>query len=231
MNTQTHRWIQPLLIAALVLLLTAAAGCGPRPETSDGTDGQNNAGVPASAGQIDETAPHPVVTIQMKDGGMIKVQLYPEVAKNSVDNFISLASKGFYNGTVFHRVIPGFMIQGGDPDGNGRGGPGYSIKGEFIKNGYQNNLQHTRGIISMARLGSSYDSAGSQFFIMVADASHLDGEYAAFGAVTEGMETVDAIVNLPAGANNRPADPPVMEKVTVELNGYQAEEPQTTGQP
>ncbi|PZD95391.1 peptidylprolyl isomerase [Paenibacillus sambharensis] len=217
MNRQTLKWFQPLIAAAIMLLLAAAAGCGPRPETTTEQSGRN---------AYDPAAPHPVVTIQMKDGGTIKVELYPEVAKNTVDNFISLASKGFYNGTIFHRVIPGFMIQGGDPEGTGKGGPGYSIKGEFNANGYSNNLKHTRGVISMARSGSSYDSAGSQFFIMVADATHLDGKYAAFGAVTEGMEMVDAIVNLPTGASDRPEDPPVMEKVTVELKGYQAAEPQ-----
>ena len=131
----------------------------------------------------------PIVTIEMEDGGVMKAELYPAVAPNTVNNFISLARSGFYDGLIFHRVIPGFMIQGGDPDGAGTGGPGYSIKGEFAQNGVKNELLHTRGVLSMARTMDP-DSAGSQFFVMVADAPHLDGGYAAFGKVIEGMEKV-----------------------------------------
>ena len=129
---------------------------------------------------------NPVVTIEMENGGVMKVELYPETAPNTVANFISLVEKGFYNGTIFHRVIPGFMIQGGDPEGTGMGGPGYRIKGEFTANRFQNDLKHTKGVISMARSGHP-DSAGSQFFIMVDDAPHLDGQYASFGKLIEGI--------------------------------------------
>ena len=145
----------------------------------------------------------PIVTIEMEDGGVMKAELYPAVAPNTVNNFISLARSGFYDGLIFHRVIPGFMIQGGDPDGAGTGGPGYSIKGEFAQNGVKNELLHTRGVLSMARTMDP-DSAGSQFFVMVADAPHLDGGYAAFGKVIEGMETADAIVSAKRDWNDRP---------------------------
>ena len=139
---------------------------------------------------------HPIVTITMESGGVIRAELYPETAPNTVNNFISLVKKGFYNGTIFHRVIPGFMIQGGDPTGTGMGGPGYSIHGEFARNGFANDLKHTTGVLSMAR-AMSPNSAGSQFFIMVADAPHLDGDYAAFGKVIEGMEVAQAIAAQP----------------------------------
>ena len=161
---------------------------------------------------------NPIVTIRMHDGGVIKAELYPEIAPNTVDNFISLASKGFYNGLIFHRAIPGFMIQGGDPDGNGTGGPGYSIPGEFAANGYTNDLRHTRGVLSMAR-AMDPDSAGSQFFIMHEDAPHLDGQYAAFGQVLEGMDVVDKIAATKTGWGDKPLTPQVMQKVTVETFG------------
>ncbi len=161
---------------------------------------------------------NPIVTIRMHDGGVIKAELYPEIAPNTVDNFISLANKGFYNGLIFHRVIPGFMIQGGCPQGNGTGGPGYSIPGEFTANGYTNDLRHTRGVLSMAR-AMDPDSAGSQFFIMHDDAPHLDGQYAAFGQVLEGMDVVDKIAATKTGWGDKPLTPQVMEKVTVETFG------------
>ena len=164
-------------------------------------------------------AQHPVVTIEMEDGGIIKLELYPEIAPNTVANFVSLASKGYYDGLIFHRVIPGFMIQGGDPTGTGMGGPGYTIKGEFARNGYrENTLRHTRGVISMARSGMP-NSAGSQFFIMHADAPHLDGSYAAFGKVTEGIETVDEIASVRTDRQDRPTTEQKMRKVTVETFG------------
>jgi peptidyl-prolyl cis-trans isomerase B (cyclophilin B) len=169
---------------------------------------------------------HPVVTIELSNDQTIKLELYPEVAPNTVNNFISLVQKGFYDGLIFHRVIPGFMIQGGDPDGNGAGGPGYSIKGEFTANGFENKLLHTRGVLSMARRSQPLDSAGSQFFIMVADAPSLDDQYASFGKVTEGMEAVDEIVNAPTGASDRPTDPISMTKVTVDTLGMTFEEPE-----
>ena len=160
---------------------------------------------------------NPIVTIQTNQG-TIQVELYPDVAPNTVNNFISLVQKGFYNGTIFHRVIPGFMIQGGDPEGTGMGGPGYSIKGEFAANGFANNLKHTAGVISMAR-AQNPDSAGSQFFIMVEDAPHLDGQYAAFGKVTQGLEVAQAIVSAPRDWHDRPREEQVMETVTVETFG------------
>ena len=160
---------------------------------------------------------NPIVTIQTHQG-TIQVELYPDVAPNTVNNFISLVQKGFYNSTIFHRVIPGFMIQGGDPEGTGMGGPGYSIKGEFAANGFANNLKHTAGVISMAR-AQNPDSAGSQFFIMVEDAPHLDGQYAAFGKVTQGLEVAQAIVSAPRDWHDRPREDQVMETVTVETFG------------
>ena len=161
---------------------------------------------------------NPIVTIEMENGGLIKVELYPEIAPNTVASFVSLVSKGFYDGLIFHRVIPGFMIQGGDPTGTGMGGPGYRIKGEFAMNGFKNNLKHTRGVISMAR-SMHPNSAGSQFFIMHANAPHLDGQYAAFGKVTEGLETVDAIAETKTGMQDRPVAEQKMKKVTVETFG------------
>ena len=162
---------------------------------------------------------NPIVTIEMESGKTIKLELYPEIAPNTVTNFVALASKGYYDGLIFHRVIPGFMIQGGDPTGTGMGGPGYTIKGEFARNGYrENTLRHTRGVISMARSGMP-NSAGSQFFIMHADAPHLDGSYAAFGKVTEGVETVDEIASVRTDRQDRPTTEQKMRKVTVETFG------------
>ena len=167
---------------------------------------------------------NPIVTIKMKNGGVIKAELYPEIAPNTVNNFIALIDKGFYDGVIFHRVIPGFMIQGGDPDGNGMGGPGYSIKGEFSRNGFKNELKHKRGVLSMARTMDP-NSAGSQFFIMVQDSPHLDDQYASFGKVIEGMETADEIVNAKRDWDDKPYEDQVMEKVTVETFGEDYKEP------
>ena len=168
---------------------------------------------------------HPIVTITMENGEVIRAELYPEVAPNTVNNFISLIQKGFYNGTIFHRVIPGFMIQGGDPTGTGTGGPGYSIHGEFSSNGFANDLKHTTGVLSMARTMAP-NSAGSQFFIMVADAPHLDGEYAAFGKVIEGMETALAIAAQPRDYYDRPRAEQKMKTVTVDTLGEEYPEPE-----
>lgn len=168
---------------------------------------------------------NPVVTIETNHG-VIKVELYPETAPNTVNNFISLVRKGFYDGTIFHRVIPGFMIQGGDPEGTGMGGPGYGIQGEFSANGFDNKLKHTTGVISMAR-AQQPNSAGSQFFIMVADAAYLDGQYAAFGKVLEGQEVAEAIVNAPRDRDDRPDQDQIMEKVTVDTFGEEYPEPVT----
>ncbi len=169
---------------------------------------------------------NPVVKIEMEDGAVILAELYPEIAPNTVKNFISLIQKGFYDGTIFHRVIPGFMIQGGDPDGTGSGGPGYAIKGEFSSNGFRNDLAHTRGVLSMARTMFP-DSAGSQFFIMTSDSPHLDGDYASFGKVIEGMEAVDRIVNAPRDRRDRPKKDQKMKAVTVDTKGMDYGAPET----
>ena len=165
---------------------------------------------------------HPTFVITMKDGSVMEGELYPEHAPQSVGNFISLANSGFYDGLIFHRVIPGFMIQGGCPDGTGMGGPGYSIKGEFAANGVKNPIKHKRGVISMAR-AMNPNSAGSQFFIMHQDAPHLDGQYAAFGHVVEGMETVDAIAATPTNFSDRPLDPQRIKSITIVDEGEIAE--------
>ena len=163
-------------------------------------------------------AQNPVFTIRMKDGREMKGELYPEYAPQSVGNFTALANSGFYDGLIFHRVIPNFMIQGGDPKGIGVGGPGYCIRGEFAANGVQNPLKHTYGVLSMAR-SMMPDSAGSQFFIMTSDSPHLDGQYAAFGKVLEGMDVADDIVKTPRDASDKPYEPQVMESVRVETFG------------
>ena len=168
---------------------------------------------------------HPIATITMEDGRVMTAELYPEKAPNTVNNFISLANKGFYDGLIFHRVIPGFMIQGGCPNGNGMGGPGYSIKGEFAQNGVKNDLVHDRGVLSMAR-AMDPDSAGSQFFIMVEKAPHLDGQYAAFGKVIEGMDVADAIVSAKTDWNDRPREDQRMKSVTVDTFGVDYPEPE-----
>jgi len=168
---------------------------------------------------------NPIVTFTMKDGGVIKAELYPAIAPNTVNNFISLVSKGFYNGLTFHRVIRGFMIQGGCPQGTGMGGPGYKIRGEFTNNGFTNNLKHTPGVLSMAR-SMMPNSAGSQFFIMHQTSPHLDREYAAFGKVIEGMEVVNQIAQTRTGWGDKPMTPQVMESVTVECFGVEYPEPE-----
>lgn len=228
---------QPVtLLAAMCLLLVILTGCGNKPVASGNGSSSSAAGsestaapqgTPAAAteGVPSADASHPVVTIEMDNGAVIRAELYPEVAPNTVNNFISLIQKGFYDGTIFHRVIPGFMIQGGDPDGTGMGGPGYSIAGEFTNNGFTNNLLHTEGVLSMAR-SRDMNSGGSQFFIMAAAYPSLDGEYAAFGKVTEGLDAVQAIVNLPRDGDDRPEQPPVMKKVTVDTLGVTYPEPQ-----
>lgn len=170
---------------------------------------------------------NPVVTFEMDDGSKIVAELYPQVAPNSVNNFISLVKKGFYDGLIFHRVIPGFMIQGGCPKGEGTGGPGYTIKGEFSGNGFQNDLAHDRGVLSMAR-AMDPDSAGSQFFIMVEKAPHLDGQYAAFGMITEGMDVADKIVNTKRNVfNDKPKTDQRIRTVTVDTFGVDYPEPET----
>ncbi|MEK3805380.1 peptidylprolyl isomerase [Metabacillus sp. SLBN-84] len=198
-----------LIMAMLLLILTA---CGNK-------DQEQSAEEPVK--KVDK---NPIVTITMENDKQIKVELYPEVAPNTVANFISLINDKFYDGLIFHRVIPEFMIQGGDPDGNGTGGPGYSVKGEFSSNGFENSLKHERGVISMAR-SQEPDSGGSQFFIMVADYPSLDGEYASFGKVTEGMEVVDEIVSVQT-ENDKPLEDQKMKSVTVETFGEEYSEPE-----
>ena len=169
---------------------------------------------------------NPIVTIEMENGDVMKAELYPEIAPNTVNNFISLIKKGYYDGVIFHRVIPGFMIQGGDPQGTGTGGPGYSIRGEFSHNGFQNDLKHTPGVLSMARTMIP-DSAGSQFFIMHETSPHLDGEYAAVGKVIEGLEVVDKIAKVKTDYADRPMEDQVMKTVTVDTFGVDYPEPET----
>ena len=174
--------------------------------------------------------PYPTVTITMENGDEIHLELYPDIAPNTVANFVQLAQDGFYDGTIFHRVIAGFMIQGGDPTGTGMGGPGFTIKGEFSANGFANNLSHTRGVISMAR-AQDYNSAGSQFFIMHADAPSLDGQYAAFGRVTdeESLAVVDAIATTLTDSNDKPLSEWKMKSVTVDTHGYDYKAVRTEG--
>lgn len=168
---------------------------------------------------------NPIVTFEMENGEVMKAELYPEIAPNTVNNFISLIQKGYYDGLIFHRVISGFMIQGGCPDGTGMGGPGYKIKGEFKQNGFTNNLKHTAGVLSMAR-AMDPDSAGSQFFIMHKTSPHLDGAYAAFGQITEGMDVVNKIAETDTDYNDRPLEDTRMKKVSVDTKGTEYEEPQ-----
>ena len=210
------KWIV-LLLAAMLLLSLACAK-----ETK----------APAASGQTMETKEdtnvdksHPIATITMKDGGVIQLELYPETAPESVKNFISLANSGFYDGLIFHRVIMGFMIQGGDPDGKGTGGPGYSIKGEFAANGVKNDISHVRGVLSMAR-AQPFDSAGSQFFIMHQDGTYLDGQYAAFGRVISGMDVVDNIAKTTTDSRDKPYKDQIMETVRVETWGVEYGEPE-----
>ena len=170
-------------------------------------------------------AQNPIVTITMANGDVMKAELYPEIAPNTVNNFISLVSKGYYDGLIFHRVIAGFMIQGGCPNGNGMGGPGYSIKGEFTQNGFKNTLKHSEGVLSMAR-AMNPNSAGSQFFIMHQNSPHLDGQYAAFGKVVEGLEVVDKIAQVGTDWSDRPMVPQIIESMTVETFGENYPEPE-----
>lgn len=235
-----------ITILTAALLLLAAVGCaktyantmapaGSAAETdttmTSSTDAQEN--VPSAAeSKTDETnkteettMQNPVATITMKDGGVMKLELYPDVAPNTVKNFISLANAGFYDGLTFHRIIAGFMIQGGDPNGTGSGGPGYSIKGEFTSNGFKNDLKHKRGVISMARTMIP-DSAGSQFFIMHADYPYLDGEYAAFGMLLEGFDVLDAIATVQTNRNDAPLTPVVIDTIRVDTFGVDYGEPE-----
>lgn len=200
-------------IASIILVFTfTLIGCGKQAASTG--DNKNNSS--STAYKSKYSGKKPVVTIEMEDGAKIKLELYPDTAPRTVDNFVALVQKNFYDGLIFHRVIPDFMIQGGDPQGVGTGGPGYTIPGEFKSNGFDNPLKHTRGVISMAR-SENPNSAGSQFFIMVKDNSQLDGDYATFGKVTEGMEEVDKIVSTKRDDSDKPLTPQKMKKVTVDI--------------
>lgn len=213
MQRQNIMYSFPIMIVIFALIL---GGCSTNIDKKE---------TEAQATKKIQVEKNPVVTIVMENDEQIKVELYPEIAPNTVLNFISLVEKGFYDGLTFHRVIPGFMIQGGDPEGTGGGGPGYTIKGEFSSNEFKNNIKHETGVISMAR-SNNPDSAGSQFFIMVKNASHLDGEYAAFGKVIEGMETVNGIVNVERNSKDKPIHEQKMKKVTVETFGEKYDKPE-----
>ena len=200
-----------------ILIAILLVGCGTKEDNSTGTSDKKT-----TENKVEK---NPIVTITMENDEQIKLELYPNIAPNTVANFVSLVEEGFYDGLIFHRVIPGFMIQGGDPEGTGTGGPGYGIKGEFSSNEFDNELKHERGVISMAR-SQSPDSAGSQFFIMVEDAASLDGEYAAFGKVTEGLETADNIVKVTTDQQDKPTEDQKMKKVTVETFGEEYNDPE-----
>jgi peptidyl-prolyl cis-trans isomerase B (cyclophilin B) len=232
--------LSALLLLAILLVLAGcgvdrkspntggAAGGGSTPSTETATPSPSPSPSPEptpEGPELLDSDQHPEVTLEISNGKNVVIELYPEVAPNSVSNFVSLVKQGFYDGLIFHRVIPGFMVQGGDPEGTGMGGPGYSIAGEFNSNGFENELKHKRGVLSMARSGDP-NSAGSQFFIMVEDAPHLDGDYAAFGQVIEGIETVDEIVNQKTGANDRPVEPLSITKATVNLKELTINEPE-----
>ncbi|AMO87369.1 Putative bifunctional phosphatase/peptidyl-prolyl cis-trans isomerase [Solibacillus isronensis B3W22] len=207
------KYYQIVLFTVLIVILAA---CGK--ETAENEDQRT------TANYAEEVTENPIVTITMENDEKIVIELEPKTAPNTVANFISLVEDGFYDGLIFHRVIPGFMIQGGDPDGTGMGGPDYAIKGEFTSNGFENTLTHERGVISMAR-SQDPDSAGSQFFIMTEQATHLDGDYAAFGKVTEGMETVDEIVAAERAKNDKPLEDQKIKTVEVDTKGFDYPEP------
>ena len=207
------------VLVGISAMLISLVGC-----TNNNTSGQKNDEEIETT--VESTGELPIATIKIKDFGTIKAELYPDKAPNTVNNFISLANSGFYDGLIFHRVIKGFMNQGGDPDGVGTGGPGYSIKGEFSNNGYTNNdLKHTAGVLSMARANDP-DSAGSQFFIMAEEASYLDGDYAAFGKVIEGMDVVNDINSVQTNSNDKPLKDVVIESITVDTKGIDYKEPE-----
>ena len=202
-----------VLLSLMLLTLFIFAGC------------QGNDEAKEDATTYEETDKKPIVTITMEDGREITAELYPNIAQNTVNNFIELIENEFYDGVIFHRVIPGFMIQSGDPEGTGMGDPGYSIKGEFENNGVENDLKHEKGVLSMARREDP-DSAGSQFFIMTGEAASLDGNYAAFGKVIDGMDVAEDISEVERDSNDMPKEDQVIEKITVDLEGYDAKAPE-----
>lgn len=214
-----------LLLVGCLLFVIVMTGCGAESDSDEEKKAESPTKQTSDQDKGDQA--NPIVTITMANDDQIKIELYTDVAPNTVNNFISLVKKGFYDGLIFHRVIPEFMIQGGDPAGNGTGGPGYSIKGEFSSNGFENDLKHERGVISMAR-SSDPDSAGSQFFIMVNESPNLDGKYAAFGKVIEGMDVVDAIVSVERNAADKPLEKQQMKTVTVDTKGHDYPEPEVS---
>lgn len=209
-----------VLLSLMLLALFLFAGCQENDE--DDTAKKEKA---EDATTYEETDKKPIVTIKMEDGREITAELYPNIAQNTVNNFIELIENEFYDGVIFHRVIPGFMIQSGDPEGTGMGDPGYSIKGEFENNGVENDLKHEKGVLSMARREDP-DSAGSQFFIMTGEAASLDGNYAAFGKVIDGMDVAEDIAEVERDSNDMPKEDQVIEKITVDLEGYDAKPPE-----
>lgn len=221
------------LFISLIVLAAVLTACGGQSNDDQTNENEEQATEQADESneeaneeeQVTPTGDNPIVTMMMENGGEVQMELYPDIAPNTVNNFISLVEDGFYDGLIFHRVISGFMIQGGDPEGAGTGGPGYAIKGEFSSNDFENNLEHDRGVLSMAR-SMEPDSAGSQFFIITDPSPHLDGDYAAFGKVIEGMEVVDEIVSAERDNADKPLEDQVIESMTVELNGYEAQEPE-----
>ena len=211
------------LFAGLFVLLFVMVGCQAN-DNGEKSVKQNEANMNESTADVDiDEDVIPIVTMEMEDGDEVTIELYPSIAPNTVNNFIALVEDGFYDGLIFHRVIPGFMVQGGDPEGTGMGGPGYGIKGEFSNNGFANRLKHDRGVLSMAR-SQDPDSAGSQFFIMTAQAEHLDDDYAAFGKVSEGMDVIDEIVEVERDGSDKPKEDQVIKKMTVDLQGYEPKE-------
>lgn len=216
---KTYKWIIATMLVVLVSAVLVACQSNEDDVTEETETDNEETNTDATNDETYEGEP-PVVTMTMEDGGIVEIELYPDVAPNTVNNFIALIEDGFYDGLIFHRVIPGFMIQGGDPEGNGTGGPGYAIKGEFSGNGFENDLSHDRGVLSMAR-SQHPDSAGSQFFITVDDRPDLDGQYATFGKVIDGMDIVDDIVAVDRDGEDLPEEEQVIESMTVELHDYE----------
>jgi peptidyl-prolyl cis-trans isomerase B (cyclophilin B) len=214
-----------LILITVLMSSFALVGCG---NTKDNTKQESDATVvkneSSNEDAVKENKDLPLATITIDGYGVIEAELYPEIAPNTVNNFIDLANKGFYNNQKFHRVIKNFMIQGGDPKGNGTGGPGYSIEGEFTSNGFANSLKHTKGVLSMAR-SQDHNSAGSQFFIMTKEASHLDGEYAAFGKMISGLDVLENIENVKTDSNDKPKEDVVIKSITVDTRGITYKEP------
>lgn len=213
-----------VFIISLVMFTIILTGCGSQSE-DDQTEENSAEGSAEDSAYPEDVEENPIVTITMEDDEEVTIELYPDVAPNTVANFVSLIEDKFYDGLIFHRVIPEFMIQGGDPDGNGSGGPDYAIKGEFSSNGFDNDLKHDRGVLSMAR-SQDPDSAGSQFFIMVADSPHLDDDYAGFGKVTDGMDVVDDIVSVDHDDADKPLKDQKIKHVKVDSKGYDYPQPE-----